>query len=114
MKTTKKPKGLVATLAILDLRHEWILTLCMVLAIAAVLAPLLILLGLKYGTIETMRERLIEDPVNREIKPARTLQLTPNWFQVFSKREDVAFIVPTILRGSSIVRIIKKYHKSTC
>ncbi len=31
----------------------------MVLAIAAVLAPLLILLGLKYGTIETMRERLI-------------------------------------------------------
>jgi len=25
MTTTKKPKGLVATLAILDLRHEWIL-----------------------------------------------------------------------------------------
>ncbi|WP_069471195.1 FtsX-like permease family protein [Candidatus Marithrix sp. Canyon 246] len=108
MTTTKKPKGLVATLAILDLRHEWILTLCMVLAIAAVLAPLLILLGLKYGTIETMRERLIEDPVNREIKPARTLQLSSTWFDDFSKRDDVAFIVPTILRGSSIVRIIKK------
>lgn len=106
--TTKKPKGLVATLALLDLRHEWILTLCMVLAIAAVLAPLLILLGLKYGTIETMRERLIEDPVNREIKPARTLQLSSTWFDDFSKRDDVAFIIPTILRGSSIVRIIKK------
>jgi putative ABC transport system permease protein len=102
----KKPRGLVADLAVLDLRHEWILTLCMVLAIAAILAPLLILLGLKYGTIETMRERLIEDPVNREIKPARTLHLEPDWFETFAAREDVAFVVPTILRGSSVVRII--------
>jgi putative ABC transport system permease protein len=103
----KKSHALVAGLALLDLRHEWILTLCMVLAIAAVLAPLLILLGLKYGTIETMRERLIEDPVNREIKPSRTLQLAPTWFKTFSAREEVAFITPTILRGSSVIRVLK-------
>jgi putative ABC transport system permease protein len=104
----KQPRrGLVAGLALLDLRHEWILTLCMVLAIAAVLAPLLILLGLKYGTVETMRERLVEDPVNQEIKPSRTLQLAPEWFETIAARDDVAFITPTILRGSSIVRIMK-------
>ncbi len=103
----KPPRGLVAGLALLDLRHEWILTLCMVLAIAAVLAPLLILLGLKYGTVETMRERLVEDPVNQEIKPSRTLQLAPEWFETIAARDDVAFITPTILRGSSIVRIMK-------
>jgi putative ABC transport system permease protein len=108
----KKPqRGLVATLALLDLRHEWILTLCMVLAVAAVLAPLLLLLGLKYGTVETMRDRLVEDPVNREIKPARTLRLSPEWFQTFTTREEVEFIIPTILRGSSIVRIIKSGAK---
>jgi len=97
--------GLVASLALLDLRHEWVLTLCMVLAIAAILAPLLILMGLKHGTVETMRERLIEDPVNRELKPARTLQLSPNWFETFATREEVDFVIPTILRGSSVVRV---------
>lgn len=107
----KPPRGLVATLALLDLRHEWILTLCMVLAIAAVLAPLLLLLGLKHGTVETMRDRLVEDPVNREIKPARTLRLSPDWFQTFANREEVEFIIPTILRGSSIVRILKSETK---
>jgi putative ABC transport system permease protein len=107
LKRKKPRRGLVASLALLDLRHEWVLTLCMVLAIAAVLAPLLLMLGLKHGTIETMRERLVEDPVNREIKPSRTLQLAPEWFQTFAARKEVAFIIPTILRGSSIVRIMK-------
>ena len=108
---TKPRRGLVVGLALLDLRHEWILTLCMVLAIAAVLAPLLLMLGLKYGTIETMRERLVEDPVNRELRPSRTLQLAPEWFQTLAAREDVAFVIPTILRGSSIVRIVQSERK---
>ncbi|MCP4702523.1 MAG: FtsX-like permease family protein [Gammaproteobacteria bacterium] len=100
-----RPKGIIARLSLLDLRHEWVLTLCMILAMAAVLAPLLILLGLKHGTIETMRDRLIEDPVNREIRPSRTLQLSPQWFAEMRKRPETGFIIPTILRGSSIVRI---------
>jgi putative ABC transport system permease protein len=98
----------VSSLALLDLRHEWVLTLCMVLAIAAVLAPLLILLGLKNGTVETMRERLVEDPVNREIKPSHTLSLAQSWFDDLARREDVAFSIPTILRGSSTVRIARR------
>ncbi|RKZ92473.1 MAG: ABC transporter permease [Candidatus Parabeggiatoa sp. nov. 1] len=102
-----QPKGIIARLALLDLRHEWVLSLCMVLAIAAVLAPLLILLGLKHGTIQTMRDRLVEDPVNREIRPARTLQLSTQWFEDFKQRPDVEFLIPTILRGSSIVRLSK-------
>jgi putative ABC transport system permease protein len=102
-----QPKGVITRLALLDLRHEWVLTLCMVLAIAAVLAPLLILLGLKHGTVQTMRDRLVEDPVNREIRPARTLQLSTHWFEEFKQRPDVEFLIPTILRGSSIVRLSK-------
>lgn len=99
-------KSIMVKLALLDLRHEWVLTLCMVLAIAAVLAPLLILLGLKHGTIQTMRERLIEDPVNREIRPARTLQLSEKWFEHLKTSPEVEFVIPTILRGSSIVRVL--------
>jgi putative ABC transport system permease protein len=113
MITRKRPQaGTILTLAWLDLRHEWILTLCMVLAIAAVLAPLLILMGLKYGTIQTLRDRLVEDPVNREICPTQTERLSDDWFAGLAARPDVAFAIPTILRGSSIARVTAPSGKS--
>jgi putative ABC transport system permease protein len=95
-------------LALADLRHEWILTTCMVLALAAILAPLLLLLGLKSGTIETLRNRLVENPVFRELRPQQTNRLPMSWFETMSSRADVAFVIPSILRGSSIVRLGKK------
>ncbi|MDR2725205.1 MAG: hypothetical protein LBC90_03890, partial [Candidatus Adiutrix sp.] len=54
-------RALIWRLVLADLRHEWLLSLCMILAIASILTPLLILLGLKYGTIETFRHRLLEN-----------------------------------------------------
>ena len=53
----QRPLRLVSALAAHSLRHEWVLTLCLVIALAAVIAPLLVLLGLKHGTIETLRDR---------------------------------------------------------
>jgi putative ABC transport system permease protein len=103
----KKAPFLVLRLSLQDLRHEWILTLCMILAIAAIIAPLLVLLGLKNGVINTLRDRLVQDPVNREIRPLQTLQLTEDWFAQWQKDARVAFVLPTILRGSSVMRI---YH----
>ena len=102
---------IITRLAILDLWHEWILSLCMVLAIASILTPLLVLLGLKYGTIQTMHERLMEDPVNREIRPARTLSLTSQWFTQLKQRDDIEFIIPTILRGSSVIRVTTQKNR---
>lgn len=95
----------VLPLAIRDLRHELVLNLCLVFALAAVLAPLLLLMGLKNGTVETMRDRLVRDPVYREIKPRETLRLDQAWFDAVAARGDVGFLVPTILRGASIVRL---------
>ncbi|MCK5878104.1 MAG: hypothetical protein KAG43_10750, partial [Candidatus Marithrix sp.] len=96
---------IITRLAIQDLWHDWVLTLCMILAIAAILTPLLVLLGLKYGTIQTMHEQLMEDPVNREIRPTRTLRLASQWFAQLKQRDDIEFIIPTILRGSSVIRL---------
>lgn len=103
----KKTPFLVMRLSLQDLRHEWILTLCMILAIAAIIAPLLVLLGLKNGVINTLRDRLVQDPVNREVRPLQTLQLTDDWFVQWQNDPRVDFVLPTILRGSSVVRI---YH----
>jgi len=89
----RKP-GLVLRLAAADVRHEWVLTLCLVLAIAAVLSPMLLLFGLKFGTIETLRRRLIQDPRNREIRAMVSTTFTRDWFGQWGAREDVAFLVP--------------------
>jgi putative ABC transport system permease protein len=77
-----------------DLMHEWKLSSCLVLAIAAVIAPLLLLFGLKYGTIATLRSRLVEDPRNREIIPVSTANYQKEWFDGIASRPDVAFLMP--------------------
>lgn len=78
-----------------DLLHEWKLSLCLVLAISAVIAPLLLLFGLKYGTIATLRSRLVQDPKNREIIPVVTRNYNREWFQKIATRSDIAFVLPT-------------------
>ena len=47
---------------------------------AAVIAPLMFLMGLKHGTIATLRHKLVQDPVYREIRPAQTREYPAQWF----------------------------------
>lgn len=97
---------IVPDLAASDLRHEWILTLCLVIAVAAVVAPLLILMGLKHGTISTLRERLVEDPAYREIRPVETQEYGAEWFDRLKADPRVGFVLPTILPASSIIQVL--------
>lgn len=90
-------------LAVADLRHEWVLTLCIVLAIATAAAPLIILLGLKEGVVSTLRDRLVEDPVNRELVPRLTQPYAEVFFDELAGRPDVAFVTPSILAGASVI-----------
>jgi putative ABC transport system permease protein len=92
--TDAKSRGIVFRLSRADLANEWILTLCLVMAVTAVLSPLLIILGLKYGTIQTLRHRLVQDPRNREIRPMESKSFAREWFDQVRGRPDVAFIVP--------------------
>lgn len=90
----KSQLDLVARLAVRDFRHEWIVSGCSVLALAAVLIPLLVLFGLKYGIITNLMNPLIENPRYREISPMTSGNFTPTWFEQMRARDDVAFIVP--------------------
>lgn len=107
------PLQYIPSLAAFHLLHEWILTLCLVTALAAVIAPLLVLLGLKYGTIQTLRERLVEDPVFREIRPAQTLSFTPQWFEQLATWPGVGFFTPTILPLSSVISVVPSGQANT-
>ncbi len=99
----RSPLSIVFQLSCADLRHEWVLTICLVMAVTAVLSPLMILFGLKFGTIEVLRFRLIQDPRNREIRPLTSKSFTQEWFHKLRSREDVSFIVPTTRQISASV-----------
>jgi putative ABC transport system permease protein len=96
----------VLRLALADLRDEWILSSCICLATAAVLAPLLILFALKSGAIDILRNRLIEDPRNREIRPKITRTYPEAWFAEIKKRPDVSFVIPLTRGVSSTVEAV--------
>ncbi len=65
--------GMAASLAASDWRHERWLSLCAVLALASMLAPLLVLWGVRNGVTTAMRQRLLEDPAVLVITPTGTI-----------------------------------------
>ena len=84
----------VARLAFRDYSHEWHISGCFILGLAAVLAPLLVLFGLKYGLVTSMLTALAENPENRELKPLGSGHYTAVWFRGMRARPEVAFVSP--------------------
>jgi putative ABC transport system permease protein len=81
-------------LASRDYGHEWQMSSCFVLALAAVLGPMLVLFGLKFGIVGGMLEQLIENPENREVRPVSSGRFDRAWFDNMRRRSDVTFVVP--------------------
>jgi len=81
-------------LALQDLRHDRRTTLVLVLTVAAIIAPLLLLLGLKTGVIATLRQDLLNDPRNRELVVYGTHHLDRAWFAAMRDRADLGFLLP--------------------
>ncbi len=78
-----------------DLIHEWRVSVCLTLALAAVLTPLLILFGLKSGIVTTLTERLKADPRNLQILWRHNAPLEPAWIETLRRRPEVGFLVPS-------------------
>ncbi len=102
---TESQPGLVTELAIRDFRHEWVMSGCYVLALAAVLMPLLVLFGLKFGIVSNLLTPLIEDPRYRQIVPVGSGRYGPDWFEAMAARPDVEFIVPRTRSIAATLRV---------
>lgn len=85
---------LMSQLAWYDYRCDARLSTCAVLALVAVLAPLLVLFGLKFGLISTLTERLERDPGVREIIPLGGARFSAEAIAELAGRGDVAFVLP--------------------
>ncbi len=99
-----KSKWIVLDLSLKDLKHEWILSICLIMAISAVLSPLLLLFGLKFGIIDWGRNYLAQDPRYREIRPLTSKSFDKAWFARMKNRPDVAFIIPMTRQISATVK----------
>ena len=84
----------VFRLASRDYFHEALMSGCFVLALAAVLGPMMVLFGLKFGIVGAMLDQLIENPVNREVRPVGSGNFDQAWLEKVRARPDVAFLVP--------------------
>ena len=83
----------IIRLSFRDYSHEWRMSGCFILALSSVLAPMLILFGLKFGIVSTMIHQLVENPVNREIRPIGSGRYDDSWIERYRSRSDVEFII---------------------
>lgn len=81
-------------LASRDFRHEWQMSICFILALAAVLGPMMVLFGLKFGIVGGMVDSMIEAPSKREIRPVGSGRYDRAWIDEMRARDDIDFIVP--------------------
>lgn len=91
--------------ALADLFYEWPLNLCIALGIAALLFPLAVLYGLKFGVVSVLEKRLMNDPRSREIRPAASGFFTREWIDRQRSHPSVAFVVGLPKTVASTVRI---------
>ena len=81
-------------LAAADYRRERLLSLCSILGLAAVLAPLLVLYGVKFGVVTTMVSRMRSDPLTLELSPVSSGHFTGDFFTSLRQEPGVAFVLP--------------------
>lgn len=84
----------IIRLSFRDYSHEWRMSSCFIFALASVLAPMMILFGLKFGIVSTMVDGLVENPSNREVRPIGSGRYSEQWIAEFRNRDDIKFIIP--------------------
>lgn len=101
------PPRLIASLSLRDLHHDYKLSIYLIASLVAVIAPLLLLFGLKHGAVSQMQASLLRDPVNLEIRMLGNGSLSPDWLATFAQRADVGFTVGQTRSLSAVADIMK-------
>ena len=96
----------ICHLSLRDYLHERLLSACAVLGLAAVLAPLLILFGVKFGVVETLTERLRSDPATLEISPVGSGHFSAADMERWRDDGRVAFVMPRTRTLAATVELL--------
>jgi len=81
-------------MALRDLIHDRKVALCIIFSLIAVIAPLLLLFGLKNGIVSQLRHDLLEDPRTREVRMTGNGSYDLPWLAQLAQRPEVGFSIP--------------------
>lgn len=90
----KPPVSLLLKLGIDDLMHDRKVSFFIMASIVAIVAPLLLLFGLKFGIVSQMRAELLADPRNLEVRMLGSAKLDDAWFARFKQTPGLGFVQP--------------------
>lgn len=91
---TRPGMGLLLNMALRDLIHDRKVALCIVFSLIAVIAPLLLLFGLKNGIVSQLRHDLLDDPRTREVRMTGNGNYDLAWLNALAARPEVGFSIP--------------------
>lgn len=84
---------LLGRLALQDLWHDRIISFCITSSLVAVIAPLLLLFGLRFGIVSQLQDDLAKDPRNLEIRMLSSGSYDQGWIEQLRQRPDVGFAI---------------------
>ena len=85
----------IAKLAFKDWLYEFSMSVCAVLALASILAPIIVLHGIHTGVIEQMRHRLLKDPAVLVVIPigSKGKGFSEEFIESVRSREECEFAI---------------------
>lgn len=92
--STNPRVSLLTVLAWRDLLHDRKVALCIIFSLTSVIAPLLLLFGLKNGIITQLHEQLLNDPRNLEVRMVGNGNYSVDWVEQLAQHKEVQFIIP--------------------
>ncbi|OLF51167.1 ABC transporter permease [Pseudomonas chlororaphis] len=84
---------LLGKLATEDLWHDRKVSLCIAASLVAVIAPLLLLFGLKHGVVSQLQDELLRDPRNLEVKMLSSGNYDNAWIERLRQQPQTGFAI---------------------
>lgn len=84
---------LLSRLALQDLWHDRKVSFCITASMVAVIAPLLLLFGLKHGVVGQLQDELLQDPANLQVRMLSSGHYTDDWLQTLRAQPEVGFAI---------------------
>lgn len=81
-------------LACLDVWRDKKISICMIAAVVSIVAPLMLLFGLKHGVVTQMRSELASQPDNLEVRMIASHALDRAWFDDARQQSFIGFVAP--------------------
>lgn len=99
---------MLSTIVQLALKRVWrtkFSVLCRVLALAAIMIPILIIFGLKHGIVSALKERLVQNPATMEVWPTEGVEISTAMVKEIASWPECGFVVPAVGAAYSSVGI---------